>query len=189
MMQWNTSSLEWWMMVLQAANMTIPPFWRNWRVKVPQQSQVMDHFPLFLAFVALWLYANDNFCCSQGFYTKEVAPAGPARWIRSVWAFTSFDTPKPYEFLDITVENEEERSAGEIDGDNVAGEGLAAKKSSNTSAEEAKDVPRFPKGRTRRVKTVVENLVARMTAKWQGMLIFMKLMTFQTMTFKWEQMI
>lgn len=67
--------------------------------------------------------------------TKEATHAGPARRTKSARASTSYDTSMPFEFLDITIASDEKWSAGETNGNEVAGKGLAAEEISNTSAE------------------------------------------------------
>ncbi|XP_050153571.1 uncharacterized protein LOC126628038 [Malus sylvestris] len=67
-------------------------------------------------------------------FAKEATRACPDCRTRSARASTSSSTPKPHEFLDITAMSEEERSAGETNGDEVASEGFAVEKSSNTSS-------------------------------------------------------
>lgn len=57
-----------------------------------------------------------------------------ARRTRSARASACSGTHKAPKFLDITIESEEERIAGETDNGELASKGLAAKEISNTSS-------------------------------------------------------
>lgn len=63
---------------------------------------------------------------------KEVAPIGSARKTWSARVSASSGTPKPHEFLNITITSEKEQSIGETHDDEVVGEGLITEESSNT---------------------------------------------------------
>ncbi|TQD91303.1 hypothetical protein C1H46_023115 [Malus baccata] len=74
-------------------------------------------------------------CQSLKTPAKEVAPSSSAHRTRSAQASAFSDTSKPHDFADITKASEEERSVGETDSNEVAGEGLADEETNNTDAE------------------------------------------------------